>query len=142
MAEKRGECLCGAVKFTAAVEKDEMGVCHCAMCRRWSGGAFMGVSCAAVQVEDETQLGVYQSSDWGERVFCKNCGSTLMWRMRGGGHIAVSAQAFADPGSFVFSSQIFIDEKPANYAFANVTEQLTGAEVIAMFAPPAGDNSS
>ncbi len=34
------------------------------------------------------------------------------------------------------TSQIFIDEKPAYYDFANKTHNMTGAEVFAAFAPP------
>ena len=132
-AQLSGQCLCGAVKFTAALENMEMGVCHCAMCRRWTGGAFMAVSCKSVNIADESQFGVYKSSDWGERCFCKACGTTLFWRMQGGGHIAASAQAFDDPGAFAFTSEIFVDEQPSNYAFANDTKKMTGAEVIAAF---------
>lgn len=129
-----GQCLCGAVTFTATPEAEEMTVCHCAMCRRWSGGAFTVVSCGSkVEVADESRLGVYVSSDWGERCFCKTCGSTLFWRMRDRSHIAVSIQAFEDPGAFAFTSEIFIDEKPASYDFANPTKKLTGAEVFAQF---------
>ena len=32
-----GGCICGAVRFEAKPESDEMGVCHCGFCRRWSG---------------------------------------------------------------------------------------------------------
>jgi hypothetical protein len=131
-----GGCLCGAVRFTAAPEKPEMGVCHCEMCRRWTGGAFMVVSCGTsrdVDIEDETALGVYKSSGHGERVFCSKCGSTLFWRMADGSHVAVSAQAFDDPSVFSFTTEIFVDEQPANYAFANDTTRMTGPEVIAFF---------
>jgi hypothetical protein len=131
-----GKCLCGAVRFTAAPEKREMGVCHCGMCRRWAGGVFMGVNCGStVKVEGEENLGVYASSGWAERCFCKKCGSTLFWRMRKGGMTVVSVQAFDCPADFAFTSEIFIDEKPASYAFANETHKMTGAEVMAMFAP-------
>lgn len=130
----KGQCLCGAVTFTAAPVKQEMGVCHCSMCRRWSGGVFMAVECADLTIGDESQLGVYKSSDYGERGFCKTCGSTLFWRMQSGeGHAAVSLQAFDDPGQFKFASEIFVDEQPANYAFANGTKRMTGAEFIAAF---------
>ena len=132
MAEKSGQCLCGAVKFTAAPPTNDMGVCHCSMCQRWAGGVFMAVSCGTnVTVKDETELGVYQSSDWGERCFCKKCGSTLFWRMRDGTNIAVAMQAFDDPEAFNFTSEIFIDEKPSNYDFANNTKKQTGAELRA-----------
>ena len=133
----KGRCLCGAVKFEATPETMAMGVCHCSMCRKWSGGTFMAVECAAsLKVEDTASLGIYTSSDWGERCFCKTCGSTLFWRMRDGSHHVVSAQAFDDPGQFQLVSEIFIDENPGNYAFSNQTKKMTGAEFLAQFAAP------
>jgi hypothetical protein len=131
-----GGCLCGAVRFSAEPKDRNMGVCHCTMCRRWSGGVYMAVQCAGdVAIEDETAVGVYRSSGYGERVFCKTCGTSLMWRMQDGSHHSVSAPAFDDPSVFAFSSEIFIDEKPDNYTFANSTQKMTGAEVFALFAP-------
>lgn len=38
-------------------------------------------------------------------------------------------------GDIHFSHQVFIDEKPSYYTFANDTQNMTGAEVFAMFAP-------
>ena len=38
-------------------------------------------------------------------------------------------------GDFAWVRQIFIDEKPAYYDFANKTHNMTGAEVFAQFAP-------
>ncbi|GHC60353.1 GFA family protein [Limoniibacter endophyticus] len=130
--EAKGACLCGAVKFTATAQ-GHMDVCHCSMCRRWTGGVFMGVSCSDVQIEDESALGVYASSEHGERCFCKTCGSSFMWRSEQLGFYSVSAQAFEDPAAFDFTTEIFIDSKPANYDFANPTQKLTAAEVMAMF---------
>ena len=131
-----GRCLCGAVKFQATPQGAEMTVCHCVMCRRWSGGTFTAIDCTgALKIEDASALGVYRSSEWGERCFCKQCGSSLFWRMQDGSHISVAAQAFDDPAQFAFTTEIFIDEKPANYAFANQTKKLTGAEVFEAFAP-------
>jgi hypothetical protein len=126
-----GKCLCGAVRFTATPKNDEMSVCHCGMCRRWSGGVFMAVGCETLDVEDGAPLGVYRSSDYGERVFCSVCGSSLFWRMHDDSFFAVCPQAFDDPSRFRFASEIFIDAKPANYAFANDTRKMTGAEFFA-----------
>ncbi|MGX1496734.1 hypothetical protein ACSSV1_001770 [Labrenzia sp. MBR-25] len=131
-----GGCLCGEVRFAATPVDGEMGVCHCAMCRRWTGGTYMAVSCGpmdSLEIEGKDALGVYKSSDYGERVFCSKCGSSLMWRMADGSHVSVSAQAFDDPAAFKFTSEIFVDEQPANYAFANETRRMTGPEVIAYF---------
>ncbi|MCV0424818.1 MAG: GFA family protein [Roseibium sp.] len=130
-----GGCLCGSVKFTAVPTNDEMGVCHCEMCRRWTGGTYMAVSCGdSVAYEDEGALGVYKSSDYGERVFCKTCGSTIAWRLRDGSHTSLSAQAFDDPSIFKFTTEIFVDEQPDNYSFANETRKMTGPEVFAYYA--------
>ncbi|MFN6987310.1 MAG: GFA family protein, partial [Rhizobium oryzihabitans] len=38
-ATEHGQCLCGAVGLEAVIGAREFGVCHCSMCRRWSGGA-------------------------------------------------------------------------------------------------------
>ena len=37
---------------------------------------------------------------------------------------------------FVFDHQVFIDEKPDYYSFANETKDMTGQELFAMFANP------
>lgn len=134
----KGQCLCGAVKFEATPRKVEMDACHCRMCRRWAGGPLMTVNCEALTVADESALGVFASSEWAERCFCKSCGSTLFWRMRDGSLTAVAAQAFDDPAQFPFEVEIFIDEKPNNYAFANQTRKMTGAEVAAAFETKGG----
>ena len=130
-AQQRGQCLCGTVTFRATPTRPDMGVCHCSMCRRWTGGTFMAVECIPDIAFDsgEDALQVYSSSPWGERVFCGTCGTSLFWRTKDGSHCSVSAQAFEDPGQFAFTMQIFIDDKPANYSFANDTTTMTGAEV-------------
>ena len=129
-----GGCLCGAVRFTAAPRGHDIGVCHCSMCRKWSAGPFFAVECGAtLKVEDEAQLGVYRSSEWAERCFCKKCGSTLFYRLVGKDFYAVSAEAFDDRADFTLTSQIFVDEKPAYYDFANDTKRLTGAQVVEAF---------
>ena len=92
----------------------------------------MGVQCGAeVTLADESQVAVYKSSGYGERCFCKTCGSTLFWRMQGGAKHVVSAQSFDDPGAFKFVSEIFIDEQPANYCFANDVKRMTGPDFVA-----------
>ena len=138
--EMKGSCLCGAVSFTASPSTMEMGVCHCSMCRKWSGGTFMAVSCDSINIEDETHLKAFQASKWGERLFCDKCGSTLIWRTQDHKHSVMAAQAFDDPSKFEFTSEIFVDNKPDNFEFANPTKKMTEAQVMAQFAPPAESN--
>ena len=131
-----GKCLCGACSFTAVQTDLGGGICHCGMCRKWSGGMLLSVGCGASTVfEDGALLGSYKGSGWAERVFCKECGSSLMWQTQDGQHQNVSIQAFEDPSQFKLEKQIFIDRKPSNYDLANETAMMTEAEVFAMFAP-------
>lgn len=131
-----GRCLCGAVTFSAT-PKGGMGACHCEMCRRMSGGVFLAVECED-DLTVEGPLKTFDSSEWAQRQFCSECGSTLFWRPKAGGSTAVSVQAFADPGAFAFESEIFIDAKPISYDFAGDRPRLTEAEVVAQSAPQDG----
>jgi hypothetical protein len=136
-----GSCLCGACRFTAVPEHGAHA-CHCGNCRKWSGGVYLSVHCGtSVVFNADAPLVRFQSSDWAERVFCGRCGSSLVWQMRDGSSQIVSIQAFDDPGAFEFESQIYIDHKPRNYAFANRTEMLTEAEVIAKYATHGGESA-
>ncbi len=134
IVEGKGKCLCGSVKIKAATMNLEVGTCHCKMCRRWGGGPFMGVDCGAeVGFDGEEHVSIYDSSEWAERGFCKKCGSHLFYRLKQNGQHIVPVGLFDDEDRFDFDHQIFIDKKPAFYSFANVTNNMTEAEVFAKY---------
>jgi len=124
----QGRCLCGAVTITLDGARPLVDVCHCGMCRRW-GGPFAGVAGEAFAVDGEAN--VYRSSDWAERAFCGRCGSPLWYRFLPADHYSFLAGLFELPAGFSMWRQIFIDEKPDWYDFAQATPTMTGAEVIA-----------
>ena len=131
---RHGHCLCGSVTFSAIPVNNKTGVCHCDMCRRWSAGPFFAIDCGdSVIFENQEDLRVYRSSEWGERGFCAKCGTVLFWNLHGKKAHSMSLSAFDDIDDVVFTSEIFIDEKPDYFSFANDTEKMTGAEVFAMF---------
>jgi hypothetical protein len=76
-----GACLCGAVRFEVDLPTRFCVHCHCSMCRRNHGAAFVtwfGVPKASFRLlKGETALALYQSSDHGTRSFCSRCGSSL-----------------------------------------------------------------
>lgn len=131
LGSRSGGCLCGAARFTATPATHEVDACHCSRCRKWSGGVYMAVPCEALSFENEGALGLFQSSEYGERGFCAACGSSLFWRMQDRSVTVVSLQAFDDQSGFVLAEEIFVDDKPATYAFANDTRKLTGEEFFA-----------
>jgi hypothetical protein len=131
----QGQCLCGAVKVTATPKEKVTDACHCTMCRTWSAGPFIALQCGSdVTIEGGDAIGVYKSSDWAERVFCKTCGSCITYRMQQGGDCHMNAQLFDEAPEYPLSMQVFIDEKPSSYSFAQDTKTMTGPELFALFA--------
>ena len=83
-----GGCLCGAVRYEAEAFLHNASYCHCRMCQRASGAPVQ----VSVFIRPETlrftsgEPKYYQSSSFGERGFCPNCGSQLIWRSRSAEH--------------------------------------------------------
>jgi len=135
--KRKGSCICGAVHITAKDAGNTVGACHCKMCRQWSGGPFMEVSCGSdVTIDGEEFVSVYDSSEWAERGFCSRCGTHLFYRLKENQQHMVPVGLLDDDEQLVFDSQVFIDAKPGYYDFSNKTENLTGAQLFAKFAPP------
>jgi hypothetical protein len=132
-----GACLCGKVTFIAKNASQHVGSCHCHTCRKWGGSAFMEIDCGnEVEFTGEQNISLFQSSDWAERGFCKHCGTHLFYRLKSEQLHMMPVGLFEDDSNFKFTQQVFIDQKPDYYEFANKTECLTGKELFAMYAPP------
>lgn len=132
----KGSCLCGAVTIEAKSMQTSVGACHCKMCRRWGGGPFMEVSCGSdVSFSGEKHISVFDSSDWADRGFCSKCGSHLFYRLKENKEYMVPVGLFEYDENLVFETQVFIDEKPSYYSFSNKTNNMTGEELFAKFAP-------
>lgn len=75
-----GSCYCGAVRFEVELPTLFCGHCHCSMCRRSNGAAFVtwfAVAKDQVRLVESTTLQRFSSSDHGTRSFCGRCGSQL-----------------------------------------------------------------
>lgn len=131
---QKGACLCGAVHVSAKPAALEMGACHCSTCRKWGGGPLLAVECPeGVEWSGQEHIGIYDSSEWAQRGFCKICGTHVFYRLKEGGFHAIPAGLFEHMERFAFTGQVFIDQKPANYRFDAQTHDLTGAELFARF---------
>ncbi len=131
-----GRCLCGSVSFTAPAASQTVAACHCGMCRQWGGGPYMAVACGTdVSFLGDDNISVYNSSDWAERGFCRQCGTHLFYRLKSHQLYFMPAGVFDGDRQFVFDTQIFVDTKPDYYCFANETTDMTEAEFIAANTP-------
>ena len=129
--------MCGKVTYTATGLKPGLSACHCGMCRRWAGGAFLATPTDSLAWQGDEHITTFKSSDWAERGFCSLCGSSLFYRVTAPGpHHGVVTIAFGtldDQSGFEMTSEWFIDNKPDAYTFAGERTKLTQAEAIAMF---------
>lgn len=131
--KKKGGCQCGAVRFEVGVPEQTFGICHCGICRKINAGPFMAVHCDTdIAFNEERGLARYQSSDIAERGFCKDCGTSLFYRMTEpmDGFLGVSVEAFDDANGFELAQHIFVDDQPARYAFKDNCPRLTGVEAM------------
>ncbi|RZT11287.1 Uncharacterized conserved protein [Duganella sp. CF402] len=79
-----GSCLCGGIRYRAALPVAYASHCYCTMCQKQHGaaaGSYANVASAGFVIEQGAALVTeYASSDEGRRGFCSVCGSTLFWR--------------------------------------------------------------
>ena len=134
-----GQCLCGAVHFTAQ-KLGGFGVCHCTMCQRWAGSALFGVTvpeASMTVVDPGGAIAARRSSDWATRYWCRECGSGLWYRYDKGrdgtGDYEVPIGLFDDQNGLTLKREINIDLKPDSWALAGAHEKLTEAQTIALF---------
>ncbi len=94
----------------------------------------MSVDCGTVvSIDGDENLGIFESSDWAQRGFCKSCGTHLFYKLKGNGQYFMPGALFGAELVLDFDHQVFIDEKPSYYSFANETQNLTGAELFAKY---------
>ena len=133
-----GKCLCGAVTFTAEEVDPHVHACHCSICRGWTGGPMLSGSVGSIEFQGEDKIKLYASSEWAERGFCSECGTSLFYHLKDPSMYIVSMGTFDDVEQFQMSGEIYIDEKPSGYDFAGDHPRQTGEEFLAsMGQPPA-----
>ena len=78
----RGECNCGAVAFEIEASLTDVYVCHCSICRKFTGSNGIAVVVVPnsafrwLRGEDKIAKWTKPGADWHAR-FCSTCGSTL-----------------------------------------------------------------
>ena len=78
-----GGCLCGAIRFEVTPPTKWCAHCHCSLCRRAHGAAFVtwfGVDRSQFElVAGGELLSWYRSTPEARRGFCSRCGSTMFF---------------------------------------------------------------
>lgn len=122
----KGQCDCGAVAFEVTGARKDVSVCHCSQCRRISGHHWAATNAPFDQVTFTNDAGLkwYTSSDWAKRGFCKECGSSLFYRMNDENGIGIAAGCFDGPTGFHVAKHIFTKDKGDYYIIADNAPQI------------------
>ncbi len=139
--ERQGGCLCGAVRFTARLTGRSFGACHCAMCRRWTGSALLGITVPEGNVDwvGAEHIASRQTSPWARRAWCRECGSGLWFKVTldgpYAGNLELPIGLFDDANGLTMTNEIYIDHKPDSFAYAGEGRNvMTRADCVAKFA--------
>ena len=98
----RGSCLCKAVQYEIDGELGPTGHCHCSMCRKAHGAAY--VTWVLIEpdqfrwITGEEMVQRYASPDGHERCFCGACGSSLAAGQNGRVSEVALGTVDGDPG--------------------------------------------
>jgi hypothetical protein len=78
-----GGCLRGRVRYRLHAPPFDAGYCHCTLCRRASGAPALAFATVPAHVLEwlRGEPGRYSWSDFGERGFCRDCGTPLFMRV-------------------------------------------------------------
>jgi hypothetical protein len=111
-----GSCLCGAVQFQVTPPTKWCANCHCSMCRRAHGAAFVtfvGVLLPQLEITaGADRLTRFPSSQAATRSFCSACGSTLFFEStRWAGEIHIARANFHGDIDHPVQAHAFFDHR-------------------------------
>ncbi|MYM23834.1 GFA family protein [Duganella sp. FT135W] len=117
-ADLHGSCLCGGVRYRAALPVAHASHCYCTMFQKQHGaaaGSYANVPSSGLVIEQGAELLTeYASSGHGRRSFCRVCGSTLFWRStESPDRIAITLGTLEPEYTGPVEREWFVEHKPA-----------------------------
>lgn len=115
MQDRKGGCLCGAVRYVLKGEPRAIAVCHCMNCKRQSGSLFSFnlVIREADYVQSGDSMVYADKGDSGQAVyrhFCGTCGSPLFATTAlAPGKVVVKAGTLDDIEGLRPKTEIYVD---------------------------------
>lgn len=118
MADRTGQCLCGAVTYRLTDEPLATRLCFCRECQRIAAHGTVNLAMPVDAVEKQGELAVYtRTADSGNTMlhhFCPKCGTQMFGSTPARPHITmVRAGTLDDPSSIKPETVIWIASAPA-----------------------------
>ncbi|PPC77822.1 glutathione-dependent formaldehyde-activating GFA [Pokkaliibacter plantistimulans] len=123
----KGSCLCGGIRFEAESFVPRIANCHCTMCRKFHGAAF-GTLVRAEGLRwlsGQALLQDYVGHNGTVRTFCRECGSSLGFRVKGAAfeQLEIALGAFDDELPVKVDAHIYTDYKACWYDISDTLPQ-------------------
>ncbi len=131
----KGSCLCGKVTYEIDPPFRLLQYCHCSRCRKFSGSAHTSnlyVPPAQFRwLEGEALVGRYEIPDskYFATCFCKNCGSSLPWLVKGGKNLVVPVGTLDEDPGLRPQQNIFWDSRASWYVETHELPKFSGLPV-------------
>jgi hypothetical protein len=115
----KGRCLCGNITYSADADPAAVVMCHCHDCQRQSGAPFslnIVVDRAAFTIDGDS-LKTYEtvgeeSGEKRERMFCADCGSTMLSILAEADDMAIIKAGTLDDASWVMPEmEVWCEER-------------------------------
>lgn len=110
----RGQCLCGAIRYTVDDGFSYALNCHCSQCRRATGSAFKpfgGIERDRLRIDAPESVLLRYGDDDAHDLHCRCCGSLLASIVRGGAYAHVTYGTLLDAPSLSPTAHIFVGSK-------------------------------
>ena len=139
-----GGCLCGGNRYEIDDVSGFQAICHCRMCQRASGSAFMGIRFVpgANFRLTKGEAHYYASTPTLNRHFCPTCGSPVFLERHLTGAIAVTAGSLDDTSAFVPTMHVCLESEAPWVAPAQSLPRLArkpeGTTPLAQYEPVTG----
>ncbi len=127
--ERKGSCLCGAVRYRITGPVRTILACHCSQCRKQTGHYYAATEAKVADVDFQGAENVtwYAASDEARRGFCSICGSALFWQRNDSDHISIGAGSLDGHTGLELGGHIFVADKGDYYEIADGKLQHRGS---------------
>jgi hypothetical protein len=125
-----GGCLCGAIRYRARGPARNVTHCHCTLCRRASGAAFLtwfSVGSTTFELL-QGRPARFASSDEAVRTFCAACGTQLTFQFNATPEsIDITVGSLDDPDRLAPQDHIYVSTRLRYVQVADGLPQFPGA---------------
>jgi hypothetical protein len=132
-----GSCLCGDVAFEVTTSVEPVCHCHCSICRKSHGAAFVSYVSAAQRAfawsRGEARIRHYRSSPNVSRAFCPRCGSSLPVASPNTDRVSIPAGLLREDPGLAAMPHRFVGSKASWYEITDAEPQ------FAAYPPPGGE---